>query len=139
MVQKEVAQRICAKPPKMSLLAVSVQFYAKPEIVGYISKQCFWPKPKVDSAIIRIKPQIDADKKQVDTDLFFKIVKAGFSQPRKQIAGNFKNMLKLNKPLDKTQGKEKIEAWLSQNKINSNRRAESLSIIDWVNLTNSSK
>ncbi|MFN3302081.1 MAG: 16S rRNA (adenine(1518)-N(6)/adenine(1519)-N(6))-dimethyltransferase RsmA, partial [Patescibacteria group bacterium] len=54
MVQKEVAQRICAKPPKMNLLAVSVQFYGKPEIVSYVSKKSFWPRPKVDSAIIKI-------------------------------------------------------------------------------------
>jgi len=128
MIQKEVAQRICAKPPKMSLLAVSVQFYAKPEIIEYVSKQCFWPKPKVDSAIIEIKP---IDKVQTDIDLFFEIVKAGFSQPRKQIIGNFKNMLKLNK--------EKIELWLLKNKINFNQRAESLSIANWINLTNSLK
>ena len=56
MVQKEVAQRICAKPPDMNLLAVSVQFYSKPEIIYYVSKKSFWPQPKVDSAIIRISP-----------------------------------------------------------------------------------
>ncbi len=49
MVQKEVAQRICAKPPEMNLLAVSVQFYAKPEIISFVSKKSFWPQPKVDS------------------------------------------------------------------------------------------
>jgi len=53
MVQKEVAQRICAKPSKMSLLAVSVQFYAKPKIISYISKKSFWPRPKVDSALLK--------------------------------------------------------------------------------------
>ncbi len=54
MIQKEVAQRIVARPPKMSLLAVSVQFYAKPEIITFVSKKSFWPQPKVDSAIIKI-------------------------------------------------------------------------------------
>ena len=57
MVQKEVAKRICAKPPEMSLLAVSVQFYAEPQIIASVSKNAFWPKPKVDSAIIRITPR----------------------------------------------------------------------------------
>jgi len=56
MVQKEVAQRICSKPPDMSLLAVSVQFYADVKIISYVSKNCFWPSPKVDSAIIKIIP-----------------------------------------------------------------------------------
>jgi len=57
MVQKEVAQRICAKPPEMSLLAVSVQFYAEPKIISFVSKKSFWPRPKVDSAIIKITPR----------------------------------------------------------------------------------
>ena len=56
IIQKEVAQRICAKPPKMNLLALSVQFYSRPEIIGYVSKKSFWPKPKVDGAILRVTP-----------------------------------------------------------------------------------
>ncbi|MFH1190975.1 MAG: rRNA adenine dimethyltransferase family protein, partial [Candidatus Omnitrophota bacterium] len=56
MLQKEVAERVTAKPPKMSLLAVSVQYYAKPEIIGYVPKKNFWPEPEVDSAIIKINP-----------------------------------------------------------------------------------
>jgi len=54
LMQKEVAQRICTKPPRMNLLSVSVNFYANPKIISYISKNCFWPLPKVDSAIIKI-------------------------------------------------------------------------------------
>ena len=56
IVQKEVAQRVCAKPPKMNLLAVSVQFYAAPKIISCISKGAFWPTPKVDCAILQIVP-----------------------------------------------------------------------------------
>jgi len=56
MLQKEVAERITAKPPKMSLLAVSVQFYSEPIIIDYVSKENFWPEPEVDSAIIKITP-----------------------------------------------------------------------------------
>src|SRR3989344_3180155 len=56
MLQKEVAERICAKPPRMSLLALSVQLYAKPEIIRRVSKGQFSPPPKVDSAIIKITP-----------------------------------------------------------------------------------
>jgi len=125
MVQKEVAKRICSKPPEMNLLAVSVQFYAEPKIISYVSKNSFWPKPKVDSAIIKIIP-VNNYKKQVSSDLFFKIVKAGFSQPRKQLINNFSKALKSDKI--------KMGEWLSKNNIKPSQRAENLNIIDWVQL-----
>jgi len=130
MIQKEVAQRICADPGKMSILAASVQFYAKPKIVSYISKKSFWPEPKVDSAIIKIVPK----RIKASTEFkkrFFEIVKAGFSQPRKQLINNFSKKLGLKK--------EKIEAWLLENGINSKQRAETLSINNWKRLTKSFK
>src|SRR3989339_1475485 len=141
MIQKEVAQRICAKPPEMSLLAVSVQFYADAKIVSYVSKNCFWPAPKVDSAIIKITPHIPgviarslqvADPARAtwqsrvrEQEIFFKIVKAGFSQPRKQLAGNLKS-LKLSSG--------EIKTWLAKNNINPTQRAETLSVEDWKNI-----
>ena len=125
MVQKEVAQRICAKPPDMNLLAVSVQFYSKPEILFYVSKNAFWPKPKVDGAVIRLK--VENRKWKADKDLFFKIVKAGFSHPRKQILNNLSKMLKSDK--------EKVEKWLSENNIHPTKRAETLSMENWLKLT----
>lgn len=128
MVQKEVAQRICSKPPNMSLLAVSVQFYAEPKIISFVKKESFWPKPEVDSAIIKITPQINTDRKQINTDLFFKIVKAGFSQPRKQLINN---LLKLKKD------KEQVSQWLLENGINPHQRAETLHIENWISLTKS--
>jgi len=129
MVQKEVAQRICAKPPDMNLLAVSVQFYAKPEILFYVSKNSFWPRPKVDGAVLKIIPLTltNTDRKLTDTKLFFRIAKAGFSQPRKQLCNNLTKGLKLNK--------EKTKNWLLENQINPIQRAETLSIEDWFNLT----
>ena len=127
VVQKEVAQRICARPPKMNILAVSVQFYAKPEIISYISKKSFWPKPKVDGAILRIT-QIHTDKK-TDSHKFFRIVKAGFSQPRKQLVNNLTKKLELEK--------EEIKSWLLKNNIQPTQRAETLTIKDWINLTKS--
>ena len=125
MIQKEVAQRIVTRPPRMSLLAVSVQFYAKPEIIAFVPKKSFWPQPKIDSAIIKIT----INKKQliIDRDLFFKIVKAGFSQPRKQILNNLAKGLKLNK--------EVVKSWFQKNKIKSEQRAETLNVKDWINLT----
>ncbi|MEK7503426.1 MAG: rRNA adenine dimethyltransferase family protein, partial [Patescibacteria group bacterium] len=129
VVQKEVAQRICAQPPKMSILANSVQFYADAEIVSYISKNSFWPQPKVDAAIIKIipNPQLAGSFLANDEDLFFKIMKAGFSQPRKQLANNLSKGLKI----------DKIETgeWLTKNNIKPEQRAETLNLSDWINLT----
>lgn len=129
MVQKEVAQRICAKPPEMSLLAVSVQFYAKPKIIFYVSKKSFWPQPKVDGAVIRIEPRVGIDKRQIDAGLFFRVVKAGFSQPRKQLVNNLAKSLKLDKI--------KTGEWLSASNIQPAQRAETLNVGDWINLANS--
>jgi len=126
MVQKEVAKRICAKPPKMSILAVSVQFYAKPEIVSFVSKKSFWPQPKVDSAIIKITPRRSAHTIGVNPLLFFEIVKAGFSHPRKQLINNLSKKLKIEK--------EKVRNWLLKNKIQPAQRAETLTLKDWSKL-----
>jgi len=136
LVQKEVAQRICAKPPKMSLLAVSVQFYAEPKIISYVSKNCFLPAPKVDSSIIKITPLVWAHSNFASQErasafrmLFFKIAKAGFSHPRKQLISNLSKGLSISK--------EKTAKWLSENNIDIKRRAETLSIKEWVALVSS--
>ncbi len=132
MIQKEVAQRICATVGDMNLLAVSVQFYATPKIISYVSKNCFWPAPKIDSAIIKITPRSQTFRPTgglTSPDKFFKIVKAGFSQPRKQLGGNLSKILKLEKT--------KVEEWLLKNNIQPTQRAQTLSIEDWKNLTDS--
>jgi len=130
VIQKELAQRICAKPPAMNILAVSVQIYSKPKIIDYISKTAFWPKPKVDAAILEI-----AGIKKIFgenfMEAFFKIVKAGFSHPRKQISNNFLSLKSSSAKLNK----KTISAWLLANKIQPSQRAETLSINDWINLT----
>lgn len=125
MVQKEVAKKICQKPPNMSLLSVAVQIYATPKIVKIVKKDSFWPKPKVDSAILQIKPWTSFDKRQINADMFFKIVKAGFSSPRKQLKNNLKKVF----------GKD-TKNILEKIGINSNRRAETLSIKEWTLLAN---
>ncbi len=130
VVQKEVGQRICAKPPRMSILAISVQIYAKPEIVSYISKKSFWPQPKVDAALIKITPCAKLSLAQ-RSDLFFKIVKAGFSQPRKQLINNLSKKLNIER--------NRVRNWLLKNKIQPTQRAETLSIEDWINLTKTLK
>ena len=126
MLQKEVAQRIKAKPPFMNILAVSVQIYAQVEIKEYVSKKSFWPEPKVDSAIVKIIIKDNYLKEIKDIDMFFKIVKAGFSHPRKQILNNFSKVLKLEK--------KDTEEWLEKNNIDSKRRAQTLKIEEWLAL-----
>lgn len=129
MIQKEVAQRICAKPGDMSILAVSVQFYAEPKIISFVSKGCFWPSPKIDSAIIKIIPR---QKPDVDPEMFFKVVKAGFAHPRKQLVNNLATLklsdsVKLDKHL--------TADLLLSNNLKPTQRPETLSVSDWVKLT----
>lgn len=124
IMQKEVAQRIASLPPKMTLLSASVQFYAKPLLCGYIKRNSFWPAPAVDAAIIKITPQ--KQRLLANRDLFFKILKAGFSQPRKQLINNLSKCLKADKI--------KINNWLLKNNIQPSQRAETLSTGDWINL-----
>jgi 16S rRNA (adenine1518-N6/adenine1519-N6)-dimethyltransferase len=128
MIQKEVAQRICAKPPKMSLLSVAVQFYAKPEIIALVSKNCFYPAPKIDSAIIKIIPQAntnyDKSDRKIDTEKFFRLVKTGFSAKRKMLFNNLKSEFQSSN----------VKSILKNIGLNPNCRAENLSIDDWIKL-----
>jgi 16S rRNA (adenine1518-N6/adenine1519-N6)-dimethyltransferase len=84
LVQKEVAGRITAKPGDLSLLALSVQYYGRPELLQVIERHKFWPPPDVDSAILRVtlgaKPAFPAD-----TTKLFRLAKAGFGERRKQL------------------------------------------------------
>lgn len=126
MLQKELAQRICASPPKMSLLAVSVQFYAKSQIISFVSRNSFFPIPKVDSAILKIVPKRNLKVSQQFRANFFKILRAGFSHPRKQLVNNFSKELKVEK--------KKIIAWLLKCNLFPNQRAEELKVEDWIKL-----
>ena len=133
MVQKEVAQRMCASPPHMNKLAVFCQALSKPEIVAFVSSSAFWPKPKVNSAIIRLQPkETNGALGSVDYINFSKVVNAGFSHPRKTLLNNFAKLDRGQTPIS-TQ-KEKIAKWLVQNNIQPNQRPETLTINDWQNL-----
>lgn len=124
-VQKEVARRMVAGPGQMSLLAVSVQFYGQPKLAHHIPAGAFYPAPKVDSAVVRIdtfpQPPI-----KVTAGHFFRIVKAGFGQKRKQL----KNSLAagLHRP-----AADIVQA-LAQANIDPSRRAETLSLAEWERL-----
>lgn len=125
MVQREVAERIVAKPGDMSLLAVSVQFYGSPRLVTLVPARAFYPPPKVDSAVVRVdvheRPALD-----VDPAKFFRVVQAGFSQPRKQLHNAIAQRLWL--PKDSAPG------ILREAGIDPQRRAQTLSVEEWGSL-----
>ncbi len=123
-VQREVAERICAKPPEMSVLAVSVQVYGEPRIVGKIPASAFYPKPDVDSAIVRIDLFPDSPFADDDAaDQFFAVVKAGFSQKRKKLKNALASGLKIKV--------SETEEMLSEAGIDPDRRAETLTVEEW--------
>ncbi|MCL0095694.1 16S rRNA (adenine(1518)-N(6)/adenine(1519)-N(6))-dimethyltransferase RsmA [Dehalococcoidia bacterium] len=124
MVQKEVAQSIVAVPGKMSILSVSVQLYGKPVIAGYVPAQSFYPPPKVDSAIVRIDVY---SQPVVEVEGFFRVVRAGFSAPRKQL----RNALAQGLSIAPTAAAEV----LNRSGISPQRRAETLSLEEWAELS----
>jgi len=129
MFQKEVGERICAEPPNASLLAMAVQFYAKANMLFSINKKSFFPVPKVDSAFVKIVRRTELP--DVDKDLFFKILKAGFSHPRKQLLNNLSQGLKIPK--------QKIREWLIENNIDPRQRPENISFMIWIAMTKNLK
>jgi len=130
-MQLEVAQRLIAAPGDLSLLAISVQFYGKPSIVTRISAGAFYPVPKVDSAVVRIDVHPRPPVEVQEVDHFFAVVKAGFSQKRKQIHNALRSGLALPA--------ETIGAALGQADIDPKRRAETLTLLEWATLAEALK
>jgi len=125
-VQREVAQRLVAGPGQMSLLAVSVQFYGKPQIVARVPARAFYPSPQVSSAVVRIDVRESPPFEVEDVDRFFAVVRAGFSQRRKQLRNSLSQGLGI--PVE-----EVVEA-LRRCGIYERRRAQSLSVEEWGRL-----
>ncbi len=126
MVQKEVAQRITATPGDMSLLAVSVQFYGAPRIVAHVPAGAFYPRPKVDSAIVRIDTFAQPPVEVTDTARFFAVVRAGFGQRRKQLRNALSHGLSLPTAV--------VEEAMRRCGLDPRRRAETLGLADWASL-----
>ena len=125
MVQKEVAEAIVAEPGRMSLLAVSVQLYARAELVDYVPARCFYPTPDVDSALIKLVCHPGLAVK-VNEEGFFKLVRAGFTASRKQICNSLARGLGVDKGA--------IRSRLSDAGIAPERRAQTLSLEEWAEL-----
>jgi 16S rRNA (adenine1518-N6/adenine1519-N6)-dimethyltransferase len=122
-VQKEVAERICATPPDMSLLALSVQVYGTPQIMARIPAGAFFPSPKVDSAVVKIEISPDSLIPYSLLPIFFKLIKAGFSQKRKTLRNSLSAGLRISTT--------EAESLLDKAEIDSKRRAETLSLKEW--------
>jgi 16S rRNA (adenine1518-N6/adenine1519-N6)-dimethyltransferase len=125
LVQKEVAERIIAEPGDMSLLAVSVQFYAEAEIVATVPKESFFPVPKVDSAIIKLSAiscQLSANEEKS----FFRIVKFGFAARRKTLENNLSAGMHIPK--------DSARAIIKKAGLEAKIRAEGLGVEDWIRL-----
>jgi 16S rRNA (adenine1518-N6/adenine1519-N6)-dimethyltransferase len=125
-VQQEVADRLCSSPGDMSLLALSVQVYGKPQIMAHIPAGAFFPVPKVDSAVVHVEV---FDQPQVPVqylDAFFHLAKAGFSQKRKTLRNALAGGM--------AWVKEEAQAILNAADIDPTRRAQTLGIDEWSRL-----
>lgn len=125
MLQKEVAERMAAKPgtKEYGSLSIAVQYFTKAETVMIVPKTVFVPQPNVDSAVIRLLVRDEPPVKVKDEDFFFEVVRASFGQRRKTILNNLTSHL----PNGKAK-KQDIETALANSSIDPKRRGETLSI-----------
>lgn len=125
-MQREVAERICAEPGELSLLALSVQVYGTPRITGTIPAGAFYPAPKVDSATLRV----DLHPRPLFTDRqrgqFFTLIRAGFSQKRKMLRNTLAAGLHISA--------EEASTHLQAAGIDPGRRAQTLNLVEWKTL-----
>jgi len=125
LVQQEVAERICALPGEMSLLGLSVQLYAKPKIIKKVGSVCFWPQPKVVSAILKIEDIHDFPfAKQTEEKFFWQVLRAGFCAKRKTLENNLSNSFHLNKA--------EVKKIIEKIGLLGNVRAQELSLDNWL-------
>ncbi|HEY67836.1 MAG TPA: 16S rRNA (adenine(1518)-N(6)/adenine(1519)-N(6))-dimethyltransferase RsmA [Thermoflexia bacterium] len=125
-VQREVAERIVAQPGQMSLLAVSVQFYGRPQLLFRIKPGSFYPPPEVESAVVRVDLHAAPSVPVGDTDTFFRVVRAGFAQRRKQLRNALAAGLGLSP--------EEAAARLREVGVDPRRRAQTLSLEEWARI-----
>ncbi|MBI3944047.1 MAG: ribosomal RNA small subunit methyltransferase A [Chloroflexi bacterium] len=127
LVQREVAQRICAAPGEMSILAVSVQVFGAPRLIARVPPGAFVPPPKVESAILRIDVYPQPLVAEPELPFFFRVVRAGFGEKRKQLRNSLAHGLDLPPAVGET--------LLRAADIDPQRRAETLTLAEWQALT----
>lgn len=126
-MQYEVAERIIGAPGAMNLLSIAVQYYGIPRIVSRYGPAVFWPRPNIDSAIVHIKTYKRPPLPLPPAELFFRVVKAGFSMKRKQLKNALAGGLRVKASL--------VRDLLQAAEIDPQRRAETLSLAEWARLT----
>jgi 16S rRNA (adenine1518-N6/adenine1519-N6)-dimethyltransferase len=128
MVQAEVAERIAAKPGELSALAVGIQAQAHVRIARRVKAEAFYPRPKVDSAVLVLEPLCDQER-TVETEYvedFIRLVQAGFKQPRKTLANSLADGL----GVPRQEAVERLQAAA----IDATLRPQALGVDDWVRL-----
>ena len=130
MVQREVAQRICAVPnsPEYGAFTVFVNYHTKPEILFDVSPDCFMPKPKVWSSVVRMKTKTEKLFEQKDEKLFFSLVKAAFSQRRKTLVNA------LHGSFGRSMSKNEISSIIEEGGFIALTRGETLGVEDYAKL-----
>ncbi|HTH72717.1 MAG TPA: 16S rRNA (adenine(1518)-N(6)/adenine(1519)-N(6))-dimethyltransferase RsmA [Candidatus Pristimantibacillus sp.] len=123
LMQKEVAERVCAAPGDMSLLSVSVQFYCEASLGKLVPARLFIPPPKVDSQILKLTYRREPLFPGVNTKAFFRIVKAGFAQRRKTLLNSLSAGLHLSR--------EEAQQALEAAGIAPTVRAQNLGLPEW--------
>lgn len=126
-VQQEVAERVTAPPGDLSLLAISVQFYGRPQIATRLKPAVFWPRPDVDSAVLVIDTYARPPVEVPSAEAFFRVVRAGFGQKRKQLKNAISAGLHLKG--------EALDEIFVHAGIDARRRAETLTLEEWAALT----
>ncbi len=127
LVQKEVAERLAAKPGNLSILAISAQLFAEVNLGIVVKSEFFTPPPKVDSQVVIMKIRNEPLFANLNEKLFFRVVKAGFSARRKKLRTSLAGGLNLSKT--------EAENLLQKAEIDPNLRAQDLSLDDWADLT----
>lgn len=127
LVQKEVAQRICAEPGQMSILAVSAQLYAEVNLGILVTADKFDPPPKVDSQVVILQARKKPLFKDLDVKKFFRVVRAGFGEKRKTLRNSLSGGLQLSK--------QDTEVLLDKVGVAQTTRAQQLSLEDWDKIT----
>ena len=132
MVQKEVADRMQVGPgtKDYGALSLAVQYYAKPYIVANVPPNCFMPRPKVGSAVIRLERYDEPPVQVEDEKLMFRIIRASFNQRRKTLANGLKNSLELQF------SKEEIEKAIEGIGKSVSVRGEALTLEEFAALSN---
>lgn len=124
LIQKEVAERICAGPGRMNKLSTIVQYFGSTEIVATVPRESFDPVPEVDSAILKIIPHKKGKNKSCeDRDALLRIIKIGFSSPRKKLINNLSAGLKISK--------SETEKILKESDVDIKTRAQDMDIGGW--------